>query len=73
MGVWTDDNRFNQTGYSGATIFPEPSDYIDKKLFEEDLKKAKYREESHREFLDDLREETRMEAVCETRGDCYYD
>jgi len=65
MGIaskpWNDNNRFNQTGYSASTLFPIRENYKNKKLYLEDLEKARYREENHQEFLDDLREEYREE------------
>lgn len=65
MGIaskpWNDNNRFNQTGYSASTLFPIRENYKNKNLYLEDLEKARYREENHQEFLDDLREEYREE------------
>ncbi len=50
---WNDMNRFNQTGYSAPTIFPNPEDYKDINLYNVDLKLAEARETSHQEWKED--------------------
>ena len=57
---WSDTNRFNQTGYSSPTIFPEAKYYLDKNAFAEDLAKAQARQESHLEWIWEEREEARI-------------
>lgn len=52
---WSDTNRFNQTGYSAPTVFPQYMNYNDPKLWEEDMKKAELRENSHQEWKEDER------------------
>jgi hypothetical protein len=67
MKDWDDNNRFNQTGYSGATLFPKEENYRNKRLYLEDLEKAEAREVLHQEFIDDLRmdyeEDRRRDAL----------
>lgn len=66
LEVWTNINRFNQTGYSAGTIFPEIQNYgEDMKAFEEDMKKAESRQETHNEWLEDEYREARIEALME--------
>ncbi len=65
---WSDTNRFSQTGYSASTIFPKKKYYTDPLKYEEDLKSANAREESHQEFLYDLKMEYQ-----EDRCNCDYD
>ena len=60
---WNDDNRFNQTGYSGATLFPLEENYIDKGAYLDDLDKAEAREVNHLEFIEELKEDARMDAM----------
>lgn len=67
---WSDTNRFNQSGYSAITIFPQKENYTNEDLYNEDLAKANEREEAHQEFLYDLREEHRMEDRCCDYEDC---
>ena len=38
--VWSDTNRYVQSGYSGKTIFPRKENYTNLFLYEEDLCKA---------------------------------
>lgn len=59
--VWNDANRFNQTGYSAPTVFPDPHHYQNLDLFLEDTTLAVSREKSRREWL----LEERMEALAE--------
>ena len=67
--IWSDDPsigiRFNQTGYSAPTIFPEASNYKDLSLYVEDLAKAEARQESHLEWVWEEREEARIEWLIE--------
>lgn len=63
MQQWSDTNRFNQTGYSAPTIFPEAKNYVNKEFFAEDLAKAQARQESHLEWLWEEREEARIEEA----------
>lgn len=65
--MWSDSNRFNQAGYSGSTIFPKKENYKDLDKYEEDLAKANDREWFHQEFLEELREEYRLEKMLEAR------
>lgn len=71
---WSDDNRFNQTGYSAGTLMPKRENYKSEKAFEEDLKAAEWREQSHQEWLDELRhdyeEERRYNAHCDDEDCC---
>lgn len=60
---WNDSNRFNQTGYSGSTEFPDPYEYANLDLFLEDITKAVRREQSHREFLWEQYEEGRLDFL----------
>ena len=60
---WNDNNRFNQTGYSGCTEFPNPYEYANLDLFLEDITKAVRREQSHREFLWEQYEEGRIDYL----------
>lgn len=62
---WSDNNRFNQTGYSSATIFPEAKNYSNLKLFLVDIMFAVEREESRREWLEEERYEARLEEAIE--------
>jgi hypothetical protein len=75
LEVWSNTNRFSQTGYSAGTIFPEIQNYGDDMVaFEEDLAKAERREESHKEWLEDEYREARIEALMERdacRADAY--
>lgn len=57
MAIWNDNNRFDQSGYSAPTIFPQEENYSNIELYKEDLMKAKDREDSHQEFLFEMREE----------------
>lgn len=57
--IWSDDNRFLQTGYSAPTIFPKIENYQNKDLFYVDHALAQTREESHLDWLDDERYEAR--------------
>lgn len=59
MKPWNDTNRFNQTGYSAPTIFPQFMHYDNPDLWAEDMVKATRREESHQEWLADERQEAR--------------
>lgn len=61
--VWSDTNRFNQSGYSAPTIFPEAHNYINKEFFIEDLSKAQARQESHLEWVLEEREEARIDYL----------
>jgi outer membrane translocation and assembly module TamA len=64
--VWTNTNRFSQTGYSAPTIFPELKNYNgDIEAFEEDLKKAQERDESHLDWLQEERREARLDTLRE--------
>lgn len=59
--VWSDTNRFNQSGYSASTVWPIESNYIDKQAFKADLSAAEWRESNHQEFMDELRQEAAEE------------
>ena len=61
--IWSDTNRFNQSGYSAPTIFPEASNYKDLSLYAEDLAKAEARQESHLEWVWEEREEARIDYL----------
>ena len=69
--MWSDTNRYNQTNYSGPTIFPVESNYTNPAAFEQDYKRAQRREENHQEFMNDLRLEAQEEAYYEEYGDAY--
>lgn len=62
---WSDNNRFNQSGYSSPTEFPHPSNYDNLDLFMDDMVSAVEREKSHREWLEEERYEARIEAQVE--------
>ena len=64
---WNDNNRFNQTGYSGSTLFPIERNYTNKRLFLDDLEKAEAREANHLEFMYELKEDAKMDAVHEAQ------
>jgi hypothetical protein len=73
---WSDNNRFNQTGYSARTLFPLKENYVNMEFYEADLKAAQRREESHQEFLEELRMEAAEEQWCidnECECDCEKD
>ena len=54
---WTDTNRFNQTGYSSLTLFPQIENYENKASYWEDYMKAKIRQRNHEEFMEEMRNE----------------
>ena len=62
--IWSDTNRFSQSGYSASTIFPKRENYQSEELFNEDYTRAQLREENHQEWLFDLQEELRQEQYC---------
>jgi len=64
---WDDYNRFNQTGYSGSTIYPQEEHYTNKRLFIEDFDKAEAREELHLEFLEELKDDHLQDKINEAR------
>ena len=68
---WNDNNRFNQTGYSASTLFPKEEDYTNKIAYLDDLDKAEAREESHNEWLEELRQEAREDAAYEQDDECH--
>lgn len=55
--VWDDYNRFNQSGFSAPTVFPEEGNYSNKFLFLEDIEKAERREMMRQEIIAGLNEE----------------
>lgn len=60
--VWSDvggHERFNQTGYSDPTIFPQRTAYNNPELWEEDMKKAEARENARNNWLQEIRDEHR--------------
>lgn len=59
MKPWNDTNRFNQTGYSVPTIFPQFMHYDNPDFWTEDMIKAERREDSRQEWLADERQEAR--------------
>ncbi len=59
--IWSDTNRFSQSGYSGKTIFPRKENYTNLFIFEEDLCKAEEREQNHIEWLEEERYEAELE------------
>lgn len=61
--AWSDTNRFNQSGYSAPTNFPEPKNYDDLDLFMYDMGLAILREKVHREWLLEEKEEARIDAM----------
>ena len=61
--VWSDTNRFNQTGYSSPTIFPEARNYRNLFLYVEDLAKAEARQESHLDWVWEEQQEARIEYL----------
>jgi hypothetical protein len=63
MERWSDNNRFSQTGYSAPTIFPEASNYIDLKIYAEDLAKAEARQESHLDWVWEEYQDARQEYL----------
>lgn len=73
--AWTDNNRFNQTGYSASTLFPREEDYVNKMLYMEDLDKAEQRELVRDEWLEELRmdaqdEQQEMQRVRDEEDCC---
>jgi len=72
MGIatekWTDTNRFDQSGYSAKTLFPNKEDYVNMEFYESDLKAAQFREESHQEFLEEMRADHAEEQWCMDHG-----
>ena len=61
--IWSDTNRYSQTGYSSPTIFPQPENYLDKLAFAEDLALAQARDDSRQEWLWEERAEARLEEL----------
>ena len=61
--VWSDTNRFSQTGYSSPTLFPDPRLYEDLSLYLADIHLAVSREQSRREWLEDELAEYRLEEA----------
>ena len=55
--AWTDKNRFNQTGYSSLTLFPQIENYENKASYWEDYMKAKIRYRNQKEFVEEMRNE----------------
>lgn len=49
--------RFNQTGYSDPTIFPQCMNYNDSELWKEDMKKAEAREDARNNWIQEIRDE----------------
>lgn len=58
---WSDTNRFNQSGYSAPTIFPEAKNYKNIANYLEDLSKATLRQEVHLEWVWEEQQEARIE------------
>lgn len=63
MKPWSDRNRFSQGGYSAITIFPSEKNYINKKLYAEDLAKANERQITHLEWMEEQYIEGRLEYL----------
>ena len=67
MKPWSDNptvgERFNQTGYSSPTIFPEACNYTDLQAFAIDLAKAQARQESHLDWQWEEYQEARIEYL----------
>lgn len=61
--VWSDSNRYSQTGYSAPTQFPEARNYENLNWFLKDMHKAVRRERSHREWCEEERAEYRIEEA----------
>ena len=63
--VWSDNPtigiRFNQSGYSSPTVFPQAENYTDLTLYAIDLAKAEIRQDSHLEWVWEQQEEARQE------------
>lgn len=62
---YSDTHRFDQTGYSAPTRFPQPHHYTDLDLFLEDMIHAVEREKSHRCWTEEERIEHDLEARME--------
>lgn len=60
--VWSNTNRFSQSGYSSPTVFPQSENYTNKTLWAIDYTESLMREQSHQDWLDEEREEARIEA-----------
>ena len=60
---WSDSNRFNQSGYSVPTRFPEACNYTDLQAFVIDLAKAQARQESHLDWKWEEYQEARIEYL----------
>jgi hypothetical protein len=58
--IWNDENRFNQTGYSAPTRFPDIKNYDNPLFYLQDRIEADRREQSHQEWLEEERFEARM-------------
>ena len=67
--VWSDKNRYSQTGYSSPTLFPEKENYKDGNAFAQDMKKAHAREDSREEWREELRDEAREDQYDEDRDE----
>ena len=57
--IWSDENRFNQTGYSAPTRFPDIKNYENPLYYLADMEQAEKREQNHQEWLEDERYEAR--------------
>ena len=61
--MWSDTNRFNQSGYSAPTVFPQAENYTDLTLYAIDLAKAEKRQESHLDWAWEEYQEARQEYL----------
>lgn len=58
---YCDTHRYDQTGYSAPTIWPQSNHYTDKLLWIEDYAKAEAREANRQDWLEEEAYEARME------------
>ena len=65
--VWSDNpsigQRFNQTGYSSPTVFPQAENYTDLTLYAIDLSKAQQRQDSHLDWIWEEYQDARIEYL----------
>jgi alpha-D-ribose 1-methylphosphonate 5-triphosphate diphosphatase PhnM len=63
MEAWSDEHRYNQTGYSSPTVWPGAGNYHSLENWASDYQKALKREESRQDWLDEERMEARQEYL----------
>ena len=68
--IWSDTNRFSQTGYSASTIFPKRENYKSQEAFDDDMEKANYRESNHLDWMNEERISVREDEFYDDLCDC---